>query len=554
MRFFRSKPERASGHGIAWIDHNIPSRLPAGEVRTGWLTIENCGTRTWQPDAVKISIELDGTHVAQAELPHEVGPDGRATLHWVFRTAQEAGPHTFQLSLLEQGVPVVEAQGVRPLRIPFSIVEEPATATRRLRDRVLETHARCWLVCDGMSWSGTGPGYPQFAREGRGCRITDLEGRTYIDYLMGWGTALLGYAPERVQAAVMGALSSGATLTLTHHLIPEVADLLCSMFPGAEAATFGKNGSDVCTAAVRLARVHTGRPVILHCGYHGWQDWYAERYGFAATGIPARGEPLLVPFEPNRLEQVARLLEAHRGQVAAVMLEPAGVIEGSSGPIQDADPTFLREMITLARKEGALVIFDEIMTGFRYPGGSVQHATGVVPDLTCLGKALSAGLPLSALIGRREIFDSAIGRIFYEPTFKGEAYSFAAAREALSIYREQDIPARIWDFGNRLRARIHQICEDLRIPAEVIGPPFRMLLAFAEVDGRRRTLLRTLVQQELIKGGVLTTQNLLLPSAAHDDEALEVTGRAFEHALGALAEAMKTDRFASCLEIPPLPG
>jgi glutamate-1-semialdehyde aminotransferase len=536
-------------HGAGCAGHNFPPRLPAGEVRTGWVTLENRGTKIWQQDTVKVAIDLDGARLFHMDLPHPVGPGDRVSLHWVFRTPAEAGRHEFKLGLVEP-----DGTAFEPLQIAFDIVTQSLTRTHRLRDQVLETHARCWLPCDGMSWSSTGLGYPQFAREARGYRITDMEGRRYVDYLMGWGCALLGYAHKRVQRAVKRSLSSGAILTLTHHLMPEVGEMLCTMFPGAEAATFGKNGSDVCTAAVRLARAHTGRPIVLFCGYHGWQDWYAERAGFAATGIPARPEPQLLPFEPNNLEQVARLLDVHRGQVAAVMLEPAGVIEGSSGPIQDADPVFLKEMADLARKDDALVIFDEIMTGFRYLGGSVQQATGVIPDLTCLGKALSAGMPLSALIGRREVFNSAIGRIFYEPTFKGEVYSFAAAREALSIYREQDIPARIWRFGNRLREVINQICESLGIPAKVIGPPFRMMLAFTEIDGRRRTLMRTLVQQELLRQGVLTTQNLLLPSAAHDDKALEVTRRAFAHALGVLAEAMDGDRFASYLEIPPLPG
>lgn len=554
MRARITVSEDAPEYGAAWIDHNFPSLLPGGEVFTGWLTLENQGRKIWRPETFLLAVDLDGTRVFHLQLPHPVESGERVILHWVFRTTSEAGRHEFKIDLVEQDVTAFEQQGVPPLRVSFEILGQPLPETSRLRDQVLETHARCWMPCDGVSWSRSGRGYPQFAREARGYRMTDVEGHEYIDYLMGWGTALLGYAHERVQAAVARSLSSGATLTLTHHLMPEVAEQLCAMFPGAEAATFGKNGSDVCTAAVRLARVHTGRQVILHSGYHGWQDWYAERYGFAATGIPTREMPLLVPFAPNNLEEVARLLDMHRGKVAAVMLEPAGAIEGSSGPIQDADPVFLKEMAALARQEGALVIFDEILTGFRHAGGSVQQATGVVPDLTCLGKALSGGMPLSALIGRKEIFSASIGRIFFDPTFKGEAYSFAAAREALSIYREEDIPARVRDFGNRLRAVIDQACKNLCIPARVIGPPFRMLLAFSEADGRRRTLLRTLVQQELLKGGVLTTQNLFLPSAAHDDDALEATGRAFEHALGVLAEAMDGDRFAAYLEIPPLPG
>jgi len=544
----------APEHDAGYLDHNLPPRLPSGELRTLWLTIENRGTKAWQPGAVRLAIDLDGARLSDVEMPRPVAAGERVTLHWVFRTPAKRGSHQLTCALVEPDGQAFESRGVPPLRLGFHLVGPAATPTGRLRDRVLETHARCWLPCDGVTWSTSGRPYPQFAREARGCWLVDVEGRRYVDYLMGWGSALLGYAHDRIRRAMEAALRSAPLLTLTHELMPEVADMLRAMFPGAEAVTFGKNGSDVCTAAVRLARVHTGRPLVLYCGYHGWQDWYVERLGFAATGVPPRDEPLLLPFEPHDLAQVARLLETHRGRVAAVMLEPAGVLESIDGPIKDADPAFLAELSALARREGALVIFDEIMTGFRYRGGSVQQATGVVPDLTCLGKAMSGGMPLAALVGRREVFDSSIGRIHYEPTFKGETYSLAAAREALRIYREHDIPARVWAFGERLREIVNRLCCDLRVPAEVIGPPYRMLLVFSDGDRQRRTLMRTLVQQELLKGGLLTTQNLLLPSAAHDDEALDVTRRAFGHALGVVARAIGEDRFASYLEVPPLPG
>lgn len=544
----------APEYGVAWVDHNLPPACPAGEVLAGWLTLENRGSRTWQPASFHVAVDLDGTRAFHVPLPHAVASGERVTLHWVFRTTSQPGRHVFEIDLVEANVTSFADQGMTPLVVSFEVAAMPRPENSRLRDEVLASHARCWLPCDGVSWSRSGRAYPQLAREARGCRIIDVDGREYVDYLMGWGTALLGYAHPRVQAAVAAALHSGATPTLTHSLMPEVAAQLRAALPGAEAATFGKNGSDACTAAVRMARVLTGRTVVLHCGYHGWQDWYAQRYGFASTGIPTHPDPQLVPFRPNDLEDVTRLLELHRGRVAAVMLEPAGVIEGSSGPLQDADPAFLRELAALARGEGALLIFDEILTGFRHPGGSVQGATGVVPDLTCVGKALSGGMPLAALVGRRELFDAAIGKIFFEPTFKGETYSFAAARESLAIFAETDVPAQVAAFGNRLRARINALCTSTGVAAEAIGPPFRMMVAFAEPDDRRRTLQRTLLQQELLKEGVLTTQNLLLPSVAHDEEAFEITCRAFAHALAVVAEAVRRDRYASYLEIPPLPG
>ena len=535
------------------IEHNLPPTLPGGEVVALWLGLRHRGSLSWEPGVVQVEVLFDGARLAVLDLPHGIEPGGRAFLHWVFRTPEAPGRHEFAFALLAHGAKF-EPEAMPPCQVPVDIVERPTSESGSLRDRMLLNHARGWLVADGVSWSRTGRGYPQAARAARGCRTVDLEGREYVDYLMGWGSALLGYAHPRIQEAVAASLSSAAIGTLTHPLMPEVAESLCAMFPGAGAATFGKNGSDVCTAAVRLARGFTGRPVVLTCGYHGWQDWNVEKYGFAATGVPVRGEPLVVPFRPGDRDQIAQLFEAHASQVAAVMLEPAGVIEGTSGPVREADPAFLRDLAALAHREGALLIFDEIFTGFRHPGGSAQHAAGVIPDLTCLGKALSAGMPLSALIGRKEIFDAAIGKIFYEPTFKGEIYSFAAAKEALAIYRELDVPARISAFGARLGALVAELAAAAGVAAEMIGPPFRRMIVFSEEDPRRRTLLRTLFHQELLREGVLTTQNLFLPSLAHDDEALALTRHAFERAFSAVAKAAATDRLVPSLEIPPLPG
>jgi glutamate-1-semialdehyde 2,1-aminomutase len=536
----------------ACICHNFPAQLPARELRTCWLTIENTGTAAWDPAVVRVGVDLDGQQLVMLDLPHAVPGGSRVTVYWVFRTADAVGSHVYGFRVVEQNDPAVQAVAV--LQAAVVITAPLDTETTRLRDRILETHARCWMPCDGVSWSSSADGYPHFAKSAKGCRTIDLEGREFVDYLMGWGCALLGYANERIQQAVREALNSAAILTLTHHLMPEVADALCARFESAQAVTFGKNGSDVCTAAVRMARAHTGKRVVLSSGYHGWQDWFVERYGMAATGVPEKTGPLVFQFPPNDLEALGRLMTQHRGDVAAVLLEPAGVIESFAGPMQDADAGFLEELIAMAHREGALAIFDEILTGFRHPGGSVQQATRTRPDLTCLGKALASGMPLSALIGRRDVFDSAIARIHYEPTFKGEAYSLAAAREALKIYDEQDVPAQIAYFGESLRRTINATCRTLGVDAEVIGPPFRMILAFREADPRRRSSMRTLVQQELFKSGVLTTQLLMLPSTAHDAKALALTAAAFERSLTVLAQAMKEDRFAAYLEIPPLPA
>jgi glutamate-1-semialdehyde aminotransferase/predicted aldo/keto reductase-like oxidoreductase len=555
---FRGGSRETPAYGVGYLHHNLPCRVPPGALQTFWVTLENRGSRIWRRapadvPAVELALFLDGAYHATLPLPQpEVRPGDRATLHWTMRMPETPGQHRLKFDLVEQHVTTFEGQGVAPLVVTVETTRTPPSASSRLMDQAFATNSWFFVPSQGIHWDGNGRHYPLFARKARGCWITDLEGRHYVDYVMGWGCALLGYAHRRVQRALARSLGSAAVLTLTHHLEMEVTQALCRAIPCAETVLFGKNGSDVCTAAVRLARACTGRPKVLVCGYHGWQDWFAEREGFAGTGIPERGAALVLPFAFNDLDQLQGMLAAHRGQVAAVMLEPAGPVEGLNGPLRDADPAFLNGAAEAARADGALLIFDEIITGFRYPGGSVQRATGIIPDLACFGKALSAGMPLSALVGRKEVFQKAMARIYYGPTFKGEAYSFAAARAALAFYRRHDVAGHIRDHGQRLKEAVNRLCRQLGAPAEMIGPPFRMVLSFHEADPGRQTLMRTLVQQELVKQGVITYKCFLLPSYAHGNRALTRAVKAFAHALAILAEAAKHDSFAQYLEIPPV--
>jgi glutamate-1-semialdehyde aminotransferase len=608
--------EHIMNKSIAYPCHNIPRQMPANVLRSCWVCIENRGSSIWQGDlpeggSAGLAIYLDGVFCTLVELPKsELGPGERLSIHWQFRAPGVIGSHQLRIvptdrekipdniaAKLKKGLrtpyrrianflathlnlilpafqksartlnrlilaraktsdQIVEQPGAKPLIVTFEVTDEVPTSSSRLMDQAEET---CWwsyFPTQGISWSRDGRHYPLFAKEARGCRITDLEGRHYIDYLMGFGCALLGYAHEGVQRAVSEALDSAAVVSLPHYLEMDVISLLCEMIPCSERVLFGKNGSDVCTAAVRLARAHTGRSLILVCGYHGWQDWYVETKGFFWTGVPERRSPLVVHFPFNNRNAFLKLIRKHRGEVAAVMLEPAGPIQPQdlTDPVLDADPDYLTEVAAVTRHEGALLIFDEIITGFRYPGGSVQKATGVIPDLACFGKALSGGMPLSALVGRREVFASG-GRIGYGPTFNGEVYSFAAAKAALRVYKEQDVAGHVWSHGNRLKEAVNQICRRLGVPAEMTGPPFRMLLIFHEADELRRLLMRTFVQQELLRRGILTLHGVfIVPSYAHDDEAFTETLSAFEQVLSLLTKVGANDTYANHLEIPPVSG
>ncbi len=545
---------------VAYPHHNIPARLPADTLYTLWVTVENQGTAPWLPHPQEgypplLSVFLDDTHIHYECFPQqEVAPGERVTLGWAFRTPPTVGQHELKLDIVDQGSITLESQGALPLMVPFETTPAAPTESGRLMDWARERNPWHFRPSQGQGWSRAGPAYPLFAREAKGCRVTDLEGRTYLDYIMGWGCALLGYAHPRVQRAVHDALDSAAVIPLPSYLEMEVTRLLCEDIPCAEAVTFGKNGSDVCTLAVRLARASTGRERILTCGYHGWQDWYVEPHGLAFAGVPSRPEPLVFHFRYGDIEEFERLLHGHRDQVAAVMLEPAGPADRAdpAGMFRDADPVFLRALAEAARRAGAVLIFDEIVTGFRHPGGGVQKATGVVPDLACFGKALSNGMPLSALVGRRDLMQRWMGRTYYGTTFQSEVYSFAAAREALMIYRESDVAAHVWSFGTRLKEGVNALCRRLGVPAELTGLPYRMMLTYTGPDPRLLPLMQTLMEQELLKQGVLTLQGIFMPSLAHDDGALTETLRAFEHAARVVAEAAMDDPFARFLEIPLL--
>jgi glutamate-1-semialdehyde 2,1-aminomutase len=407
----------------------------------------------------------------------------------------------------------------------------------------------CYFPSGGITRGRDGRPYPLFGRSAQGARIRDIEGNEWIDYVMGWGAALLGYGRREIREAIAAELESGAVIPLPHALEVEVAAMLGDMIPCAQMTLFGKNGSDVCTAAARMARVFTGRPKILFSGYSGWQEPFAPAF---EPALAQHGHAAAIRFPANDLAQARQLLDEHAGQIAAVFVEPAAQVEAVDGPVQDADPEFLRELAEACKRHGALLVFDEILTGFRHPDGSVQRATGVTPDLACFGKALTSGMPLSVLVGRREIMAESIRRIFYHPTFKGEAYSFAAAAAALRIYATEDIPGQIAQFGARLKQAVAEAGQSAGIDGELIGPPYRMVYRFNEPDGNRRALMRTLLKQELLKRGVMTFRGFMLPSAAHGDLELEQTAEAFESALRRVRDIADADDFERHLEIPPV--
>jgi len=377
---------------------------------------------------------------------------------------------------------------------------------------------------------------PLFVKEGKGCYLTDLDENTYIDYTMGLGACILGYAFEPVIERVEKELRRGTVFTLPSYLETELAELLRETIPCCEMARFGKNGSDVTSAGVRLARAYTGRKYIACCGYHGWQDWYIGTTT-RDRGIPEEVKSLTLSFEYNNIQSLERLFEEYKNQIACVIMEPVGVEE----PKED----FLQKVRELTQKHGALLIFDEVVSGFRFSLGGAQEYFGVVPDLACFGKAMGNGMPISAIVGRSEIMEL-FEEVFFSFTFGGETASIVSAIATIQYLRDKKVIPYLWEQGKRLKQSIQKLIEDKEMEdiAFVKGYDVRFLLDFV---GENSLKLKTLFQQECAKRGILFTgsHNMALP---HDDKIVEKTLEVYDEVFDIVKFAVEYDMVDELIE------
>jgi glutamate-1-semialdehyde 2,1-aminomutase len=371
---------------------------------------------------------------------------------------------------------------------------------------------------------------PLYLKRGRGCRVWDVDGNAYLDFTMAVGPLALGYCHPEVDAAVRAQLDDGITFSLMHPLEVEVAEEIAALVPGAERVRFSKTGCDVTSAAVRLARAFTGRSKVLCCGYHGWHDWYigvTDR----SRGVPPEVAGLTHTFAYNDLASVADALD---DDTACVILEPV--------TFERPRPGFLAGLAALCKARGALLIFDEMWTGFRSALGGAQELFGVEADLACFSKAVANGMPLSVLTGRAEVMDLLDREVFFFTTFGGEALSLAAAKATLAVLKAHDVPGYLEALGEGLRDGYQRLTQDLGLDfTRCVGLGCRTMVTF-EQKGLARNAdpleMKSLVQQELIRRGILWSgfHNLSYAHGAHDvstllgayDEALRVLKRALE--------------------------
>lgn len=384
---------------------------------------------------------------------------------------------------------------------------------------------------------------PLYITHGQGCHAWDTDGNEYIEYGMGLRTVTLGHAYEPVVEAVASQIRHGANFNRPAPIELECAEKLLELIPGAEMVKFGKNGSDVNDAAIKLARAYTGRDLIAVCGdqpFFSVGDWFMGTTPMDA-GIPQAIKDLTLKFRYNDLESVSGLFRKHPGKIAAVILEA----EKEIPPAND----FLLKLKELCRAEGALFILDEMITGFRWHNGGAQMFYGITPDLSTFGKALGNGFALSALAGRREIMrlgglDHDRPRVFLLSTTHGaETHALAAGLEVMRTYQREPVVKVLWEQGRKLAEGIGKIVAELKLKDFFFlsGKPCCLTYDTRDADQRPSQAFRALFLQETLKRGVLAPSFVI--SYSHSDEdvrrTVEVVHAALEIYRKALAEGVE---------------
>lgn len=372
---------------------------------------------------------------------------------------------------------------------------------------------------------------PPFIARGSGCHVWDLDGNEYVEYGMGLRAVTLGHAFPPVVEAVRRELANGSNFTRPSPIEVEAAEMLQSLIPGAEMVKFCKDGSHAVDGAIRLARAYTGRDMIAICGDHPFfstSDWFIGTTEMNA-GIPQAVRQLVVKFRYNDLPSLQALFEEFPGQIACVLMEAARTEE----PL----PGYLEAVKALTHKQGAVLIFDEMITGFRWHLRGAQHVYGVIPDLSTFGKALANGFSVSALAGRRDIMrlggnDHAQERVFLLSTTHGaETHALAAALATMRYYSDHAVIETIYARGRRLRELVERAVAvyGLQGYVELVSRDCNLLFATRDAEKKPSQALRTLFMQELLRNGVIGPSFVV--SYSHSEEDIDRTGQAIDEAL-----------------------
>lgn len=568
-----------------FLDPAVISSVVRLQQQTGAAYCSNVSPRTY-PDGLDVECftraALEAAHVEatrtidrdtvtnwiranQSRFPAEavINPiPGMETERWVLDTEADLGfckavahhwdeagaPSMFDiLAILDANPDLRKLNANRVINERFydALAEEPLYPRSYGRSQSLLERAEACIPLGTQTFSKSKLQYPQpsalFVSHGDGALVWDVDGNEYVDLVSALLPNILGYRDPDVDGAVRRQLARGISFSLATELEAELAEMLVRLIPCAEMVRFGKTGTDVTTAAVRLARACTGRGQILICGgYHGWADWSVERN----LGVPGEvlAKTMRVPFGDTNAATAAfsgqtvkfsldtpysKMLEAERALkkswIAAIIVEP------------ETNPEYLAHLRSLADTYGAVLIFDEVITGFRFSLGGAQKYYGVTPDLACFGKAMANGMPLSALVGKREIMKKMAppDNIFYSGTFFGETLSLAASIATIKKMERENTIDQLWKTGLALATQAQALITKYELGSFVWFEGKAPFVRIKFYDEHVAALFR----REMVGSGtlVIASHNIC---AAHGPNEIRRILKSYDHTLGVIRKAI----------------
>ncbi len=392
---------------------------------------------------------------------------------------------------------------------------------------------------------------PIYAARAQGARFWDVDGFEYVDWISGIGAILLGYADPVVDEAVRRQIADGTMYSVNHELEIELAEELCRDIPCAEMVRYAKSGGEACAMAVRIARGATGRDKVLFCGYHGWHDWYMAANldadaslnshlfpGIEPIGVPRSLAGTAIPFPQGDPAALGELLDRHRGEVAAVIMEPLR----SEWPAEG----YLASVAKLTREHGVALIFDEISAGLRFGPGGAQGRLGVTPDMAVFAKSISNGYPMAAVVGRREVMEPA-ARMFLSSTYWSDTIGLQAALTTMREARRRNVSQQLETYGAELKQGLNRVAEETGCPVRCTGIDLHPRLDFDIDDVTQRGQAATFYIQEMAKRGCHGYASFYL-NAAQGEAEKQQTLVAARETFGLLRDALDSGSLADRLE------
>lgn len=385
--------------------------------------------------------------------------------------------------------------------------------------------------------------HPAFIDHGKDSHVWDVDGNEYIDWEMALGPIVIGWDNERINRAVIAQLHKGTVFSQMSPIEVEYAKMLKKHVPSAEKMRFLKTGSSATEAAIRIARAYTGKEIIIRGEYHGWHEWTAAGERKRQGGILKSLKNYVIGFEYNDINQVEKIFSENKNKIAALIVEPV--------MIEKPKENFLSDLKELCEKNNALLIFDEVVTGFRFDIGGAQKYFNVTPHLSTFGKAMANGLPLSAVVGLKHIMDKVEDDIFISTTFGGETLSLAAGLEMLKMMEEEPVTQKIWNTGNRIKKEFNEFTKSINFSMKTIGYAPRITFDFENDKLREKYwLYKSIFMQECAKRGVLLGW-LVMPCYTHTEADTDYTIEVFKESAQVIAEASESDNPEKYLEGKP---